>query len=293
MYTKIILNLAFMAGITATICLCIMYPFLPGDYDSLAVPVSTAAQTFGVVGMILVPVGVLWLTYELWKQERSKQHRPTKARRYTFALIALATVSLVAVAVTFVAFATGGLLLGLIILLSWLYILSRLIPRLRMLKRMENENFISTPLYFVVIPVAILLFQLATATSAAESSRNHAITMSAEMINDIEDYYTKYGHYPVSLLAVWKDYYPQVVGIEKFHYAPHGDAFNLFFEQPKFLFDNIGTREYVVYNKLDEHMIISHASWILILDSTVVAARQGWYAVHNTSTPHWKYFWFD
>jgi hypothetical protein len=47
------------------IALCIVYPFLPGEYDSLAMPLSTIAQGFGVLGVLLVPVGALWLIAEL------------------------------------------------------------------------------------------------------------------------------------------------------------------------------------------------------------------------------------
>jgi hypothetical protein len=117
--------------------------------------------------------------------------------------------------------------------------------------------------------------------------------MSTEFIHDIEQYRTVNGRYPNSLLAVWKDYYPSVVGIEKFHYVPDGDTYNLYFEQPRFLLDNIGTREFVVYNKRDKQFMISHTSWILIFSPEQMKANQGWYDVHNAPSPHWKYFWFD
>jgi hypothetical protein len=66
----------------------------------------------------------------------------------------------------------------------------------------------------------------------------------------------------------------------------------LFFEQPVFLF-NFGIREFVVYNKLDEHIMMSHAAWILEGAAEELEARQGWHAVHDASSQHWKYFWFD
>lgn len=292
MYTNISFHIVRMAGITVAICLCILYPFLPGDYDSLAVTLSTAAQAFGVVGLLLVPVGILWLAHELWRQVRSQLNHPVTVR-YSFVLVSIIAASFVAVITGFVAYATGGLSVGLILLALWLYILSKWVIQLRVLKQADKQTFNPTPLYLIVIPIAVVLFQIFTATSAAESSRNRAITMSAELITDLESYYLEYGQYPLSLLTVWKDYYPSVVGIEKYYYAPSGDAYNLFFEQPRFLFDNIGTREFVVYNKLDAQTMISHASWILILGSEVVERRQGWYEVHDASTPHWKYFWFD
>lgn len=50
-------------------------------------------------------------------------------------------------------------------------------------------------------------------------SRTRAIASSREFIDDIEAYRAEYGRYPTSLLAMWKDYYPDVVGVEKFHSA--------------------------------------------------------------------------
>lgn len=108
----------------------------------------------------------------------------------------------------------------------------------------------------------------------------------------IEQYRAAHGRYPSFLQAVNKDYHPSVVGIDQFHYAPNGDAYNLFFEQPAALFD-FGIRQFVVYNRRDEHVIMSHAAWILTGSSEELEARQGWHTVHGASSPHWKYFWFD
>jgi hypothetical protein len=131
------------------------------------------------------------------------------------------------------------------------------------------------------------------AAPLTEFSRNRAIANSHDFVRDIEVYHDEYGRYPVSLAAMWKDYYPDIVGIEKFHYSPFGESYNLFFEQPRFLFDNIGTREWVVYNPNDDQRMFSHTAWFLLLTPEELERSQGWYAVHDASTPHWKYFWFD
>lgn len=83
---------------------------------------------------------------------------------------------------------------------------------------------------------------------------------SSDFIGDIEAYHVQHGRYPASLLAMWKDYYPDVIGVEKYHYAPGDNAYDLFFEQPRFLLDNIGTRGWVVYNPGDEHRMFSHTA---------------------------------
>lgn len=92
---------------------------------------------------------------------------------------------------------------------------------------------------------------------------------------------------------MWPDYSPSVVGIERYHYAPRGEAYNLAFEQPRFLFDDFGVREFVMYNPRDEQIMPSHASWILIWSPEDLARQQGWFAVHDAAQPHWKQFWFD
>ena len=282
-----------IAGIIILIVLCIIYPFLSGGYDGLAMPLSTMAQAFGVLGMLLVPVGVLWLIYELRRQARRRQNLPVKARRYYFALVSVVIASVVAIAIALIALATIGLSFGLLTLTLWLFVIIRLFPTLRSLKNAESERFGPAPLYLIVIPIAALFFQIVLAAPLTASSRNHAIANSRDFIRDIETYHDKYGHYPVSLAAMWKDYYPDVVGVEKYHYLPYGESYNLFFEQPRFILDNLGTREWVVYNPDDEQRMYSHTAWFLLLSPEELERSQGWYAVHNASTPHWKYFWFD
>jgi hypothetical protein len=282
-----------IAGIIILIVLCIVYLFLPGGYDGLAMPLSTMAQAFGALGLLLVPVGVLWLVYELRSQVRRRQNLPVEKRRYYFAVGSVVIASVVAMAIALIALATIGLSFGLLTLTLWLYSVIRLFPRLRLSKNTESERFSPAPLYLIVIPIAILFFQIVLATPLTEFSRDHAITNSHDFIKDIETYHDKYGHYPVSLAAMWKDYYPDVVGVEKYHYLPYGESYNLFFEQPRFFLDNIGTREWVVYNPDDEQRMYSHTAWFLLLSPEELERSQGWYAVHDASTPHWKYFWFD
>ncbi|MGE5797163.1 MAG: hypothetical protein ACM34N_10280, partial [Ignavibacteria bacterium] len=157
----------------------------------------------------------------------------------------------------------------------------------------SSGNINPLPLYLIIIPLTLLFFQVVLADPLTEFSRNHAIANSNKFVNDIEEYHAKYGHYPVSLAAMWKDYYPDIVGTEKFHYSPFGKSYNLFFEQPRFLFNNIGTREWVVYNPNNEHRMFSHTAWFLLLTPEELERSQGWYAVHDTKVLHWKYFWFD
>ena len=285
------LHIVRMVVLVALIVLCTFYPFLPGEYDPLAMSLSAMAQTLGLAGLLGVPIGIAWLIFELHKRARQNRSLGAKARYY-FALASLLMASIVAVAAVFGAFANGGLSLGVLTLAVLCYIGSRLTPKLKLLKKAEAENFNPAPLYLVFIPVIVLVVQLMLAPRATDLSRNRAIAQSAELIGDIEAYRAAYGRYPNSLLALHEDYKPFVVGIEQFHYAPNGQAYNLFFEQPTFATD-FGIREIVMYNRLDEHVMVSHAAWILAGAPEQLEARQGWHSSQDASSPHWKLFWFD
>jgi hypothetical protein len=270
------------------IALCIVYPFLPGEYDSLAMPLSTIAQGFGVLGVLLVSVGALWLIAEL------RQHsRPSKGRGFVFAVITVIVGTLIAAALVLAGLATVGPSLALVLLVSWLYSLSKLIPILRAMRHSERDRVNPTPLYLVTVPLAALIVQIGAAAPLTAASRARAIASSAEMIANIEAYHQAHGQYPHSLLGVWKDYSPHVVGIERYYYRPERDAYNLYFEQPRFLLDRVGTREFVVYNPRDEHFIVSHPSFMLLLTPAQWESYRGWYEVHDAGVDHWRSFWFD
>jgi hypothetical protein len=245
------------------------------------------------VGLLLVPIGVAWLMYELRRQVRIKRNLPGKKRGYAFAMVSLILSSILVILISLFAAFGIGISFGVLTLLLWSYAVSRLIPGLKLLKIAETETINPAPFYLIFIPIILLLFQLTLAAPLTEFSRDRAIANSNEFINDIEAYHDEYGHYPVSLVAMWKDYYPDVVGVEKYHYLPYGQSYNLFFEQPRFLLDNFGTREWVVYNPDDEQRVYSHTAWFLLLTPQELDRSQGWYDVHDAASPHWKYFWFD
>lgn len=282
-----------MVGITACIGMGMVYPFLPGEYDRLAMTISTMLQVFGIAGLLLVAIGLLWGIYELRQAGRRQQNQPVTARGFYFALVALIVGSLVMFILAEVAMATGALSFGVVLLAIWLYILGNVVPRWRAMKQNAPKGINPAPLYLVALPLVALGLQLILAAPLTASSRTHAMTMSTEMIQAIEAYRTANGRYPDSLLAVWQDYTTGVVGVEQYHYEPQGEGYNLAFEQPRFLLDNIGAREFVVYNSRDEQRMISHNSWVLLFTPAELQDNQGWFEVHEAGLPHWKYFWFD
>jgi hypothetical protein len=265
---------------TTFIVLCTLLPFFPGRYDRLAVPLSAMAQMVGTVGLVLVPIGILWMV--AGRSERSA------ARRYVFAFVAVIGASLVAAVVSLIGIIQSGFVLGLAGLTLWGYAVLRVWPKL-----MQAEGPPPAfPLYFVAVPVTVSLLQLALVGPAVEFSRGRAIRNSAPIIAAIERYYSTHGRYPPSLLAVWPDYSPGVIGIEQYLYEPTGEAYNLLFEQFTYRF---GTREFVMYNPRDEHAMTSHAMDLLRLTAEQLAIERtrGHYALHDTAFPNWKRFLFD
>jgi hypothetical protein len=146
--------------------------------------------------------------------------------------------------------------------------------------------------YLMTVPAAVALLQMVSIAPAIEFSRRRAIQNSAQFIEDIERYRMTHGRYPGSLLSVWEDYLPGVIGIKEYHYEPSGDSYNVFFEQFALRF---GTREFVMFNPRGEHALTSHKMDRLQLtpEELVLEQSRGHYAVYATSHPNWKYFWFD
>ena len=264
--------------VTAAILACSFLPFLPGAYDPVAWALAFAAYVFGIVGLLLVPVGVVWLVAEV----RRRRGSPARDRRLVLPVVALAATAVVGLIVTLATLPTS-VALGVAMLLSGGYAVRRALSRLR---QPVEPGFHPAPLYLVLVPVAVTVAQLLGHGAAVERSRNLASDNAAEMIGEIERYRAVNGRYPESLVAVWPDYRPSVVGVRSYTYEPSGAAYNLSFEQ--FRFTPIGTREFVVYNPRDEQTMVSHASWRMIAPEL-----EGFYADYAAARPHWKYFWFD
>lgn len=270
------IHTVLLIALTALLALGIAYPFLPGDHDGLAMPVSIMLQVFGLAGLTLVPVGILWLAMPGYK--------------FGFAITTLIVATFVILIISLFAALSVGKSFGVLTLLLWMTVVIFLIPKLRSLKKQEKRMY-WLPVYLIYLPVISLTLQLTLAKHLTQLSRNRAIKNAALFIRHIEAFHTQQGQYPLTLQAQNKDYYPDVAGVEKYWYAPHGKGYNLSFEQPRFLLDKLGTREWVVYNPLDENSVYSHAAWMLEVKQP--EAAQGWYASGNTGHLHWKYFLFD
>ena len=271
-------------AVTSTVLLCTALPFLPGPYDPVARALSGTAFVAGILGLALVPLGIAWSVFEV-RRGRSSTRDGGRDHAFTFAVIGLALGAL-AGGLLVVATVPASWVTATIMLLVWACWLRRAARRTWVLRRSSGRLPTSVPLTIIVAPLVVVVVQVVGHDPAVELSRKATAENASEMIAAVEQYRAAHGDYPSSLVAVWPDYLPSVVGVQRYAYEPSGQAYNLSFEQ--FRFYPIGTREFVVYNPRDEQTMISHASWRMVAPDL-----EGYYAVHEAAWPHWKYFWFD
>ena len=261
--------------IVAAILAATFLPFLPGGYDALSKPLSEMAWVLGRVGMLLVPVGGLWLFFA----------KKSGGPRGWLVWLTLGICVLVALALVLSAFAFGPLLAAGTGVVSAL-VIRRLIYRLRMAAPVGR----TVPGLLVVAPVTVLVVQLALMDPIATRARNRVIDHSAPLIAEIERYHARRGVYPVSIFALYGDVKPAVVGVQRYYYEPSGDAYNLIFEEPSPAF---GSRRFVVYNPRDQQRLTVHETDRLRLDEAGLDADNGGYTiVEPLPQPHWKLFTF-
>ena len=273
-------TLGIVAAI-AFVVFCTLLPFLPGSHDGLALALSEMAHMFGILGLLLVPIGLLWIAADRSKRLAQKRH--------LFPLLALIASTLVWAGLWVAAVVQSGFVLGFAIVALWICMLRKAWTNAR---QTPPDHPSTLPVYLIMVPVVVALLQWAFVERAIEFSRNRAILNSAPLIAAIENYRARNGYYPTSLLAELPDFKPDVIGIREYRYEPHGEAYNLVFEQFNYRF---GTREFVVYNPRDEHVMTAHASDILELtpEQLVVERTRGHNARYDLPQPHWKIFWFD
>ena len=235
-----------IAAATVVTVLITLRPFMPGDFDPLAVPLSMLTRVFGFVGLLLVPVGAL---------RTACRWHPSLARQRVLRVATVITLSIVAGLLSLAAFALSGWTLALITGTLLGHAVVAVSRRLSNLGVESSRSATASGLYMVIVPLAVCGLQQVLVPRAVEFSRDRAIRHAAPLITSIERYRASYGRYPPSLLSVWRDYPVSVIGIDRYQYEPHGEAYNLVFEQPALAF---GTREFVVYNPRDEQVATSH-----------------------------------
>jgi hypothetical protein len=283
-------HLVIMSAAIGLVVGCMFYPYLPGDYDGFAVTLSVMSQLFAMAGLLLVPLGLAWLAYEIRIRSRETEARPRTDFGPWFSWAAIGVATLVAVVVALGSVVDHHFSAGFVALALWAYVATRLAGILKSARRPAKRTFNPAPLYLILLPIVAAAFKFALVGRAAEVSRNRAIDGSAALIRDIERYRDTHGYYPRSLQSLWDDYRPSVKCVERFHYEPNGDFYNVYFEHFAVALD---VKEIVMYNKQDEQDFSSHNMDLLQLSTADIDRMRGYVSVHNAGRPHWKYFLFD
>lgn len=269
-----------------------IYPFIPGKYDSIGIPLSTMVQIWSGLGLLTCIPAMLWLYNCIKYRKEYKEDLAVQMKLRLYFKIYAWTTCFVLLLVIFLTMLGLSILLGVFLLIGLAYFLNLLLKKTFSLKANAFHSFY-TPLGLLLLPIVLLAFQLLISKPLTRWTRNRVIHNSRELIDEIERYKVRHGKYPLTLNGTWKDYNPGIKGVEKYYYTYDDTTYNLYFEQPRFFFDQFGVREFVVYNPHDTHVILSHASWNMHLEPAQLRNTQGWFVFYNTSIPHWKYFWFD
>lgn len=253
-------------------------PFASGGYDPLAEPVADLAWMLGRGGLLLVPVSALWLRQ--YRRRPPPSHVPTWLTRLTIGVCALVSLVLILVAYSFGALfaASTGVVAG----LTTRWLIRRLCAPGRRPAR--------AALLMAVGPLAAVIAQSTLLDSVAEHARRRGMANSAPLIAEIEQYRERHGRYPDSILALYGDVKPAIMGVERYHYEPSGESYNLLFEEPALAF---GLRHFLVYNPRDAQRVTVHETDRLRLDDAGLDAdNAGYTLVQPLRERHWKRFTF-
>lgn len=252
-----------------------LLPFLPGRHDPIAELVSAAATVAAFAGLLLVPIGLVWLI---------------SGRQYGSATAAVIAGGVVGAAAAVAAGASGSLAVAGVLVVMAATWLVRLRRRAGAARRTGTGLPRWVPVALIVVPLVSVALRITVVGSAASRGRDLAIANAAALISDIEQYRERTGAYPVALNSLWPDYPSGVIGIERYHYEPNAQAYNLYFRQPS---ADIATQEIVMYNPAGEQDFSSHDADLLELSPEGIRLQRGYFASHQLAQAGWKRFLFD
>lgn len=252
-------------------------PFLPGSYSTVAIGASALVQMSGFFGLLLVPVGVLWLLLQL-RNRQEKPKMPDKwANGYYFSLLVfIPTIGflILLLAVGFYQMEVRERVLSIAFIAALIIFCGAGIVRL---KNSRPGKFNFSPLYLIILPLTAWCTKNFWVEKIADVSRDKAIVQSLPIIEALEEYHSKNGAYPVSLDELKGKYLTMipnsgVIGIKPYGYEKTGDSYRLSFVQ---WLHWGATEEKVIYSRFNQEQI------------------KGYFAGFETKHPDWRYYWFD
>lgn len=263
-------------ALSAIVVVAAFVPFLPGPYSAYFIGISGLAQMIGFFGLIVIPIGVIWLVLEI-RNARVREKLTLWTNGYILSWVAFV-----------VSFGFLGLLLGVVIddmgwvfnIPSILFVAVLFVIFVRKIQRLRSKTeyrFNSAPLYLVALPLLAFCTRVYFVEKVADISRETAINNSAPIIAALEKYRSDHTTYPTSLAELKGDYLTDIpasniMGIRAYRYEGRGDNYELSFVQ---WLHWGATEERVIYTAQ------GHENY------------KGHFASFDTSHPGWRYYWRD
>ena len=264
-----------LIALNGVVILCMFLPFLPGPYDKLSYALSGIAQLTGFLGLLLVPVGAVWLIQEVRILAGHKIPFNNWTNGYYYSISAVIISIFISFVFVMMLLINVGSSAAVISLVVFGFIIYKFFLFMKRLRSRSDRSFNAMPLYLISLPLIAFAFRWFFMGPVSDHARSYAIRQAEKLIYAIESYYDQRGEYPESIENLVYHYHipkPSVMGIDEFQYERNGNAYNLSFIQ----WQHFGaTEEIVMYNKIDQHTVKGH------------------FASYDARQPHWKYYWLD
>ena len=287
------INWIKLLAVNILLIFLIVSPFLPGPPNRFVNGLSILGQATGLAGLLLVPVALIWIVYEIRKAKLANTKINWKVPYFlaiTFLVIVFLIFGLFAIAIYYIeGWITGTLVSLVIIAVMWLVL--RGVLRLR---RKDDKRFNPTPIYLSTLPVIAFLANLFIVTPISEYSRNASIRQAQGLINMIEDYKFREGDYPESIDVLREKYNtripnPKVMGVLNYRYNKINEDYSLSFSQ----WLEWGSLEVIVLydkNNLRNRLKGRYAEWDYSFD---LCRTNGAFASYDTKFENWRYYLCD
>lgn len=251
-------------------------PFIPGPYSKLAIGASALVQMAGFFGLVLIPVGLIWLFMDFRKSNDGQVSR-WKNGYYPSLLVSLPVLCFLFLLLVLAFPEMNGMERG--IAVTFIAGMATFLAlRIQRLKNKVAHEFNTAPLYLVLIPLVAFCAKNFWIEKIADTSRDKAIVRSGEIIEALEKYRSVNGVYPVSLDELKGKYItaipdPGIIGIKPYQYEKTGDSYVLLFVQ------------WLHWGATEEKVIYCQPAHQLSV--------KGHFASFDTHYPGWRYYWND
>jgi hypothetical protein len=208
-------------------------PFLPGPNNGIVHGFAKVTHLLGYVGLIFVPLSLVWLIVEIRNKRGQKPNRWTNG--YYPSLLAMTPMYLFLPMQIAIGMRESRGINWELLLIS-VFITAFFTYRIQKLKSKIAYKFNPAPVFVVSIPLIALFTYLFVVEKAADRSREYVIFKTEPLITAIEEFKTERGFYPEKLEELEGKYIPEIprvnsMGVRAYQYEKRNGAYQLSFEQ--------------------------------------------------------------